>query len=137
MVAQVNAAFLEEDDLIYFLQLVADDFMGQCHSWLQLLEHLKHELLVKVVLPRVEIKPKGESHFVLVLEERKKPSEDLQEVGEHEFGVNLGDHLAWQLVQNFLVLLISERVVGVMAPFVLEECLDIMLELLVDGIPLI
>lgn len=72
--------------------------MGQCHSWLQLLEHLKHEFLVKVVLPRVKIKTKGESHPILVLEERKEPSEDLQEVGEHEFGVNLGDHLAWQLV---------------------------------------
>ena len=95
LVSEINGAFLKENNFVDFLQLVADDLVGQCHSWLQLLENLKHEFLVEVILPGEQIKTKRQSHLVLVFKEGKEPSKSLQEMSEHEFGIDLSHNFTW------------------------------------------
>lgn len=132
LVTDVIVSLLDEQDLVDFVQFHINNFAITEDAWLQRLENLDHEVLVLHVIPGIKtvINPNLLVLSSILLGEIKELSEMLDELFEEEVTVNLSLNCRGELIEKFLVLVSTNRLIFVVDPSVIEILLDLELQVI-------
>lgn len=114
---QVQAAFVEKDNLVHFIQLVENNDVGVLVSWLQGAQQAHHEVTV------VEVAPVVVSRLVRAIQvwNLKRFLVRLKEVLEQELCVNELLNLWRELVVDVQVSIFTEGSQSIIVPLVVKE----------------
>jgi hypothetical protein len=135
LITDVIVSLLDEQDLVDFVQLHVNDFTITKDAWLQWLENLDHEVLVLHVIPGIETVINSNLLVLssILFGEIKELSEVLDELFEQEITINLTLNRSGELIEKFLVLVSTYRLILVVDPAVVEILFDLELKIIRDG----
>jgi hypothetical protein len=126
--SEIHSSFMEENDLVNFIQFVKDDHLGVLVARLQRREHLDHKVAI------VEMGPVEECRLVnrLRVGNPERLPIRVQKICEEKVGVNEFLHSWRQLIINVEVCLIPEGRQPILPPSVLKVILDFHLQFMVQ-----
>jgi len=130
LIADVILSFLNEEDLVNFIELVIDRFLGQEESGLKHFEDLDHEILILNVVPSVETVVNTDicRLFRLVLVVFGKVKELLKvldERPEKEVLINVLLDLRWQLLKKLDIFFCAHRLILIIGPSIVEVAFNL------------